>query len=435
MKLPWLLLPQQACVRICSGGRHGEMTVAEDSDELAAVRALSVEGGPTLPSGLARHHHLSSSTKHKQGYWHRAHPDLHKMWRQAAARGAMIDITTVDDLLDVRLPNGGRGLYYLVTYAPTSAAQPEVPIDEPAPAVTEPPQFLAWLSNGTQLIPVTLDAEPTDTGPSTLEPQWPTSDLSDRHVLVVGVGSIGSAACRELAQAGVGELTLVDPDRLAWRNLVRHTLDARDVGRHKVDALGGQLARKWPALTVNPYPFDAVRQAHGLRPLIDDADLVLCAADGVAPRRVVSHLSRRAGKPAVLACVLMDGELGEILRLRPHSDEGCLICRRTAQVTAGAVAAEAGIDRGYGTGDPHRPMTAVGSDLHLVGGLAAKVVVSTLLQSRGHGLHRLPGEQAVLRLRGGLPHLAPFHPHHAGDLRWSPADPPQSGCVTCHPTA
>jgi hypothetical protein len=434
----WLLLPQQACRRIRTGGRHGEMTVAEDSDGLAAVKALTVEGEPKFPSGLARDHYLSTSSQHKQGYWHRAHPDLHQLWRQAAARGGMVDITRVDDLLDVRLPNGGRGLYYLVTYAPSPAtdadASTEETHEETPPAPPAPPEFVAWLSNGTELYPLTLDAEPADLGPSTLEPQWPTSDLANRHVLVVGTGSIGSAACRELAQAGVGQLTLVDPDRLAWHNLVRHTLEARDVGRHKVDALAGQLVRKWP-VTVNPYPFDAVRQAHGLRPLIDDAHLVLCAADGVAPRRVVSHLSRRAGKPAVLACVLMDGELGEVLRLRPYADEGCLTCRRAAQVTAGAVAAEAGIDRGYGTGDPHRPMTAVGSDLHLIGGLAAKVVISTLLQSRGHGLHRLPGEQAVVRLRGGLPYLPPFHPKEAGELSWSPADPPRCGCVTCSPAS
>jgi molybdopterin/thiamine biosynthesis adenylyltransferase len=434
--LPWLLLPQQACARIRSGGRHGDMTVAEDGDELAAVKALSVEGGSLLPSGLARDHHLWQSTKHKQGYWHRAHPDLHHLWRQAAARGGVVDVTAVDDLLDVRLSNGGRGLYYLVTYAPLdAAAPPDATADEgeelAPPAPPAPPEFAGWLSNGRDLIPVTLDAEPADVGPVTLEPQWPAGDLADRHVLVVGVGSIGSAACRELAQAGVGQITLVDPDRLAWHNLVRHTLEARDVGRYKVDALAGQLARKWPSLIANAYPLDAVRHAHGLRPLIDDADLVLCAADGVAPRRVVSHLSRRAGKPAVLACVLMDGELGEVLRLRPYGDEGCLTCRRAAQTTAGAVEAEAAIDRGYGTGDPHRPMTAVGSDLHLVGSLAAKVAVSTLLQSRGHGLHRLPGEQAVLRLRGGLPHLPPFDPAGSGDLRWSPADAPRSGCATC----
>jgi molybdopterin/thiamine biosynthesis adenylyltransferase len=443
VKQDWLLLPQQACVRIRAGGRHGEMTVAEDRDGLAAVAALAVEGSAMFPSGLSRDHHLSTSSQHKQGYWHRAHPDLHQLWRQAAARGAMVDITRVDGLLDVRLPNGGRGLYYLVTYAPAPAvhpdaqaeASPEESPEQTLPAPPPPPEFVAWLSNGTQLFPVTLDAEPAEVGPSTLEPQWPATDLADRHVLVVGVGSIGSAACRELAQAGVGQLTLVDPDRLAWHNLVRHTLEARDVGKHKVDAVAGQLARKWPALTVNPYPFDAVRHAHALRPLIDDAHLVLCAADGVAPRRVVSHLSRRAGKAAVLACVLMDGEFGEVLRLRPHADEGCLTCRRAAQVTAGAVAAEAGIDRGYGTGDPHRPMTAVGSDLHLIGSLAAKVVISTLLQGRGHGLHRLPGEQAVLRLRGGLAYLPPFHPEDAGDLRWSPAELPRSGCVTCQPAS
>lgn len=291
-----------------------------------------------------------------------------------------------------------------------------------------------WLAVPGGLVQLHVDVEVDDISARSLAPQWPAADLADAHVVLVGAGSIGSAAARELAQYGIGTLSLVDHDRLASHNLVRHTLEARDVGRYKVDALADQLTSRWPHLDVRAYPLSVETSTDLFRPLVDDATIVLCAADGVTARRVVSHEARRRSTDAVLACVLMDGELGEVMRLRARDDEGCLLCRRAAHVAAGAIDAEAGIDLGYGTGEVHRPMTAVGSDLHLVASLAAKVTVATLLQGKGHRLHRLAGEQAVLRLRGGLPHPPPFDVTYSGELTWTAADPPRTACATCVPS-
>lgn len=429
----WLLLPREAADRIRSGGRFGDLSVAED-DDLSAVVALSVERDALFPAGLTPGHPLRSAASHKQGYWRRVDPKLHILWQRLGARGLPVPTEHITDLLEVPLINPGRGAYYLLTYAPHTA-EPDRNVDEDAdgPVVRQPPEFAAWLAVQEGLVQIHVDVEVADTSARSLEPQWPASDLADAHVVIVGVGSIGSAAARELAQYGVGTLSLVDPDRLGSHNLIRHTLDARDVGRLKVDAVAQQLSRRWTQLDVRPYALDVVTDTDLFRPLVDDATLVLCAADGVMPRRVVSHETRRTGTDAVLACVLMDGELGELTRLRPRADEGCLLCRRDGQISSGAVDLEASIDLGYGTGEIHRPMTAVGSDLHLVAALAAKVTVSTLLQARGHRVHRLAGEQAVLRLRGGLPHKAPFDAQYTGELTWTAAAPPRSSCPTCTP--
>ncbi len=55
-------------------------------------------------------------------------------------------------------------------------------------------EFLAWLATADSLIPVSLDLEPEQLGPEVLAPPWPSSDLAAAHDVVVGVGSIGSAA-------------------------------------------------------------------------------------------------------------------------------------------------------------------------------------------------------------------------------------------------
>lgn len=425
----WLMLPRFAAQTIRTGGRSGLLPVAEDGDGLAAVVAISTETTGRVPSKLPEGHAFKRPLGTKQGYWHRAHPDLHVLWEQVAARGGALPQQLLQGLLEQPLANPGKGVFYLVTYAP--APLPEPAGGELVANAPSTPECVAWAISADAAQPLTLDVEPPHLGPVALAPQWPADDLASAHVVLVGAGSIGSAAARELAQYGVGRLSLVDPDRLAWHNVVRHTLPSRHVGRHKVEALAEELTRRWPTLHSDHYALDVVTHADLFRPLVDDADLVLCTADGVAARRVISHTARLARTDAVLACVLMDGELGEVLRLRAQRREGCLLCRRAAQVESGAVAAEAGLDLGYGTGHQHRPMTAVGSDLHLVASLAAKTTVATLLETRGHGGHQLVGEHAVLRLRGGLPHAAPFHAASTGDLVWSPADPPRPDCPTC----
>ncbi len=245
------------------------------------------------------------------------------------------------------------------------------------------------------------------------------------------MGSIGGAATTALAGYGVGRLRLVDPDRFLWHNQVRHVLPGRYVGRYKVDGLREHLAEQRPDTTVEALRLNVVENADHIRPLLRDTDIVLCAADGVGARRTVSHLARRAHRDAVLACVLEDGGIGEIMRLRPWPDHGCLPCRRRALTEAGAIDPEPGLEAAYGIGTLHRPMTAVGADLHAVGDLAAKMTVASALERHGHTDQRLPGENLLVALRAQPGWAAPFNLHRTGDIRWTAAEPPRPDCPTC----
>lgn len=61
--------------------------------------------------------------------------------------------------------------------------------------------------------------------------------LAASHVLVVGLGGLGSAAAWFLAAAGSGRLTLLDPDTIAPSNLQRQLLyKEADLGRPKAAA-------------------------------------------------------------------------------------------------------------------------------------------------------------------------------------------------------
>ena len=71
-------------------------------------------------------------------------------------------------------------------------------------------------------------------------------NLGDKSVLLVGCGSVGSELALKLTSAGVGRLTVSDPDTLSEENLYRHSLTVKDIGRLKTEALAGEIALKHP---------------------------------------------------------------------------------------------------------------------------------------------------------------------------------------------
>lgn len=64
------------------------------------------------------------------------------------------------------------------------------------------------------------------------------------HVLVVGIGGVGSWSVEALARSGVGRLTLIDLDQIAESNVNRqiHALDGT-IGQAKVEAMRERIAQ------------------------------------------------------------------------------------------------------------------------------------------------------------------------------------------------
>jgi hypothetical protein len=397
------------------------------TDDLYVVTGYRASGSndtlPTHPG--SRQAALINGETGYEARWQRVPPEIHVRWRQLMLRPALsLQFSALRDICHQAGMAMTAGPRLLVTYCPEAAGfPPEYGI----------PDLVAWRVPDESVRPAHLQIEPAAYGLGQLAGHWPIERLATCSVLVIGTGSIGGAAALALAAYGTGCIGLLDHDRLLWHNTVRHVLGDDQVGRFKVDGLADVIRGKRPEIAVEPYVLNAVEGASRLRGLLPRYDAVLCAADGIAPRRVVSHLARRAGVPAVLACVLDGGAVGEVLRLRPNPRAGCLLCQRQALVDAGGIDPEPALDAPYGEGNRHRPMTAVGSDLALVGGLAAKMAVATLLQAAGEHDQKMPDDHAVIGLRPRPGLAPPYDLKRAGGIRWSPVPPPRPGCPTCSP--
>ena len=127
--------------------------------------------------------------------------------------------------------------------------------------------------------------------------------LLSSRVLVTGAGGLGCPVLQYLAGAGVGHVTIVDPDVVEEVNLHRQPLYRMvDIGRPKVEAAADALKALNPEVAVEARR--AALDPANAPALVAGADLVVDAADSFAATYVLSDACRDAGKPLVSASVI-----------------------------------------------------------------------------------------------------------------------------------
>ena len=114
------------------------------------------------------------------------------------------------------------------------------------------------------------------------------------HVVVVGIGGVGSWAAEALARSGIGRLTLIDLDHVAESNINRqvHALDLT-LGAAKVLAMRERILAINPACVVTP--IEEFIDERNPPALIPACDAVIDAIDHVRAKAALIAHCRRAG--------------------------------------------------------------------------------------------------------------------------------------------
>lgn len=106
--------------------------------------------------------------------------------------------------------------------------------------------------------------------------------LRSRHVVIAGVGGVGSYAAEAIARAGVGRITLLDHDRVAPSNVNRQLVALRStVGRPKTEVMAQRIADIDPEIHVHPLA-EFLRPENVAELVPADADYVLDCIDSIA---------------------------------------------------------------------------------------------------------------------------------------------------------
>ncbi|OCI64673.1 molybdopterin biosynthesis protein MoeB [Salmonella enterica subsp. enterica serovar Thompson] len=147
--------------------------------------------------------------------------------------------------------------------------------------------------------------------------------LLNSHVLIVGLGGLGSPAALYLAGAGIGKLTLVDDDDIHLSNLQRQILfTTDDIAHPKAQAAKLRLAQ------LNPGSKLIVLQQRltgdVLKNAVAHADVVLDCTDNMATRQEINAACVALNTPLISASAVGFG--GQLMVLTPPWEQGCYRC-------------------------------------------------------------------------------------------------------------
>ena len=187
--------------------------------------------------------------------------------------------------------------------------------------------------------------------------------LQASKVAVVGLGGVGSLVAEYLARLGVGNLVLIDPDKIESSNL------SRVVGATRVDVETGQLktqiavrhAREMAThATLQPIAGDVSRRS--VSQVLRDCDFIFLAADSMRARLVVNALAHQYLIPTIqMGAKIRPGDGGNledamcaVRHIRPGT--GCLWCNGLIDPTHLAIEAKSDSERkeqAYGVQEPN----------------------------------------------------------------------------------
>lgn len=148
--------------------------------------------------------------------------------------------------------------------------------------------------------------------------------LHEKHVLIVGMGTLGTQSSEALARAGVGKLTIVDRDYIEWSNLQRQQLytEADAEARiPKVVAAEKRLREINAEVTISAHILDVGPEE--LEQLVKGVDLILDATDNFDIRMIMNDIAAKHMIPWIYgSCV---GSYGMSYTIIP-GETPCLHC-------------------------------------------------------------------------------------------------------------
>ncbi|MCW9013542.1 MAG: molybdopterin-synthase adenylyltransferase MoeB [Gammaproteobacteria bacterium] len=133
--------------------------------------------------------------------------------------------------------------------------------------------------------------------------------LLHAHVLIIGLGGLGSPVAMYLAAAGVGTLTLVDHDIVEISNLQRQIIHrTENINQTKVASAQQNLLALNPEITI--HCINHKLDTDELNQLTQQVDVVVDATDNFSSRFAINKACVQNKKPLVSgAAIRMEGQV------------------------------------------------------------------------------------------------------------------------------
>jgi adenylyltransferase/sulfurtransferase len=148
--------------------------------------------------------------------------------------------------------------------------------------------------------------------------------LLSSRVLLIGAGGLGCAAAQYLVAAGIGQLTIVDDDKVEISNLQRQVLhNEQNLGAYKSQSAKETLASINSEVVITAL-FERLSDKT-LQEQLQEHDIVLDCSDNLATRNQINTLCFTAGKPFISgAAIRMEGQVASFTGHNKHACYQCL---------------------------------------------------------------------------------------------------------------
>jgi len=248
--------------------------------------------------------------------------------------------------------------------------------------------------------------------------------VAKRHVVIFGVGAIGSEIAIALAKSGVGSLSLIDSDVMSPTNAVRHVAGISAAGLPKAMALRLEILDHAPDCNVQVG--DTTWDPEKIGVLVAPADLIVDSTAHTAFSLLLNQVAIESSKPLMVVTAHRRGKIGRI-RLIRNREDACLTCYEAAAghrenpkyplIPAGDEGAF--VEEGCGT----PTVEAAAIDLAVTALTASRLAMDFLSMQTAHENHYLVVAEPIDGASGSLATAG----RHAS--RWEPLPT----CESCRP--
>lgn len=229
------------------------------------------------------------------------------------------------------------------------------------------------------------------------------STLRISRVAMVGCGSLGSPIARLLAQAGVGEIDLVDPDQVKLENTSRHILGAEQYHQNKATALAQRLQHDFPHSRATGHP-SGWQKIAGERPeIFQQADLVVSSIGSWSQEGEFNARQIETGHPATTLYAWAEPYAAAGHAVLIGNTGGCFACGLSPTGAALFRVADfpgQTLQREAACGNHFQPYGA--SEITAVASMAADLALDFLLGRAASATYRITSgrEKAIARTGG-----------------------------------
>jgi len=148
--------------------------------------------------------------------------------------------------------------------------------------------------------------------------------LLNSHVLIMGLGGLGSPVAMYLAAAGIGKITLVDFDDVELSNLQRQIIhNTSRINQSKVESAAATIQQLNPLIETTC--INKQLEEKDLIDLLPNVDLVVDATDNFSTRFMINRACFKTSTPLVSgAAIRMEGQVSVFNFNQP--DSPCYRC-------------------------------------------------------------------------------------------------------------